>query len=144
MAVSANENRVKILATVDGIMLLCSNESHSLIASRIAPETVTKVTCNICFFLIISVISSLYALNDSVMHAYSIFFFKSNVILHYVNCLCFSLGVLNLISFFQNVFLQLIIALGVKTSIFRSPTTNTFGAFNRMVILETRRMLNLD
>lgn len=76
MAVSANENRIKILATVDGIMLLCSNESHSLIASRIAPETVTKVTCNICFFLIISVISSLYALNDSVMHTYSIFFFQ--------------------------------------------------------------------
>ncbi|XP_044464704.1 topless-related protein 1-like isoform X1 [Mangifera indica] len=42
LAVSANENRIKILATVDGIMLLCSNESHSLIASRIAPETVTK------------------------------------------------------------------------------------------------------
>ncbi|XP_031279576.1 topless-related protein 1-like [Pistacia vera] len=42
LAVSANENRIKILATMDGIMLMRTYESHSLIASRIAPETVTK------------------------------------------------------------------------------------------------------
>ncbi|KAL5786017.1 hypothetical protein ACOSQ2_008409 [Xanthoceras sorbifolium] len=42
LAVSANENRIKILATSDGLRLMRTYESHSLIASRIASNTVTK------------------------------------------------------------------------------------------------------
>ncbi|KAE8056337.1 hypothetical protein FH972_013118 [Carpinus fangiana] len=42
LAVSANDNRIKILATVDGLRLMCTYESHSLIAAGSASETVTK------------------------------------------------------------------------------------------------------
>lgn len=41
LAVSANENRIKILATVDGLRLMRTYENHSLLASRVASETVT-------------------------------------------------------------------------------------------------------
>uniref|UniRef100_A0A2N9EEB4 CTLH domain-containing protein n=1 Tax=Fagus sylvatica TaxID=28930 RepID=A0A2N9EEB4_FAGSY len=42
LAVSANDNRIKILATVDGMRLMRTYESQSLIAARSASETVTK------------------------------------------------------------------------------------------------------
>ncbi|XP_062163072.1 topless-related protein 1-like isoform X2 [Alnus glutinosa] len=42
LAVSANDNRIKILATVDGLRLMCTYESRSLIAAGSASETVTK------------------------------------------------------------------------------------------------------
>ncbi|KAB1204654.1 Topless-related protein 1 [Morella rubra] len=45
LAVSANDNRIKILATVDGLQLIRANESHSLIGARSTPETVTKLAC---------------------------------------------------------------------------------------------------
>ncbi|XP_024023613.1 topless-related protein 1 [Morus notabilis] len=41
LAVSANENRIKILATADGVRLLRTYDSHSLVASRVASETLT-------------------------------------------------------------------------------------------------------
>jgi hypothetical protein len=44
LAVSANDNRIKILATVDGMRLMRTYESQSLIAARSASETVTKVS----------------------------------------------------------------------------------------------------
>jgi hypothetical protein len=44
LAVSANDNRIKILATVDGLRLMCTYESRSLIAAGSASETVTKVS----------------------------------------------------------------------------------------------------
>ncbi|KAF3447082.1 hypothetical protein FNV43_RR12262 [Rhamnella rubrinervis] len=42
LAVSANENRIKILATADGLRLMRTYENQSLICSRNAPETITK------------------------------------------------------------------------------------------------------
>lgn len=42
LAVSANENRIKILATVDGILLMRTYESHSVIASRAASDFLKK------------------------------------------------------------------------------------------------------
>ncbi|KAF2303792.1 hypothetical protein GH714_023450 [Hevea brasiliensis] len=44
LAVSANDHRIKILATIDGLHLMRTFEGHSLIASRlgIASETLTK------------------------------------------------------------------------------------------------------
>lgn len=39
LAVSANENRIKILATADGVRLLRTYDSHSLVALRVASET---------------------------------------------------------------------------------------------------------
>lgn len=44
LAASANENRIKILATVDGILLMRTYESHSVIASRAASDFLKKVT----------------------------------------------------------------------------------------------------
>jgi hypothetical protein len=46
LAVSANDNRIKILATVDGLCLMRTFESHSLVASRvgIASEAPIKVS----------------------------------------------------------------------------------------------------
>ncbi|PON89861.1 Topless-related protein [Trema orientale] len=41
LAVSANDNKIKILATVDGLRLMRAYESHSLLASRVASEIVT-------------------------------------------------------------------------------------------------------
>lgn len=43
LAVSANDNRIKILATVDGMRLMRMYENHSLVAARSASETVTRV-----------------------------------------------------------------------------------------------------
>ena len=43
LAVSANDNRIKILATVDGMRLIRTYENHSLVAARSASETVTRV-----------------------------------------------------------------------------------------------------
>ncbi|XP_050268371.1 topless-related protein 1-like isoform X1 [Quercus robur] len=42
LAVSANDNRIKILATVDGMRLMRTYENHSLVAARSASETVTR------------------------------------------------------------------------------------------------------
>ncbi|TQD73855.1 hypothetical protein C1H46_040605 [Malus baccata] len=42
LAVSANDCRVKILATMDGLRLMRTIESHSIIASRNGPETARK------------------------------------------------------------------------------------------------------
>ncbi|KAL6296689.1 hypothetical protein ACE6H2_004831 [Prunus campanulata] len=42
LAVSTNDNRVKILATMDGLRLMRTYESHSFISLRNASETVTK------------------------------------------------------------------------------------------------------
>ncbi|KAJ7966212.1 Protein TOPLESS [Quillaja saponaria] len=42
LAVSANDNRIKVLATVDGLRLMRMYESHPLAASRFAPESLTK------------------------------------------------------------------------------------------------------
>jgi hypothetical protein len=46
LAVSANDNRIKILATVDGLCLMRTFEGHSLVASRlgIASEALIKVS----------------------------------------------------------------------------------------------------
>lgn len=46
LAVSANDNRIKILATIDGLHLMRTFEGHSLIASRIgvASEILIKVS----------------------------------------------------------------------------------------------------
>ena len=56
MAVSANENGIKILGNADGVRLLRTFENHSYDASRTS-EAVTKVifqiisSCGPCFFL---------------------------------------------------------------------------------------------
>lgn len=42
LAISTNDNRIKILATVDGLRSMCFYEGHSLIAAASASETVTK------------------------------------------------------------------------------------------------------
>ncbi|KAJ7958799.1 Topless-related protein [Quillaja saponaria] len=42
LAVSANDYRIKILATVEGLRLMRMYESHPLTASRIEPESLTK------------------------------------------------------------------------------------------------------
>ncbi|KAF8380486.1 hypothetical protein HHK36_027973 [Tetracentron sinense] len=44
LAVSANENGIKILANADNLLLLRTFESHSFDASRVVSETVTKPT----------------------------------------------------------------------------------------------------
>lgn len=44
LAVSANDNRIKILATVDGLRLMRTYESHSLMASRVASENIIMVS----------------------------------------------------------------------------------------------------
>lgn len=41
MAVSTNDNRIKVLATTDGVQLMRNYESLSLIASKNAPEKVS-------------------------------------------------------------------------------------------------------
>lgn len=43
LAVSANDNRVKVLATPDGLPLMSSYENQALTIPRIAPENVKKV-----------------------------------------------------------------------------------------------------
>ncbi|KAK0572056.1 hypothetical protein LWI29_025480 [Acer saccharum] len=43
LAASANENKIIILATVDGLRLMHSSESHSLFASRRASDIMTKI-----------------------------------------------------------------------------------------------------
>lgn len=47
MAVSANENRIKILATMDGLRLMRTYERHSFLAPRNASETMSKVSLSI-------------------------------------------------------------------------------------------------
>ncbi|TXG62209.1 hypothetical protein EZV62_013572 [Acer yangbiense] len=43
LAASANENKIIILATVDGLRLMRSSESHSLFASRRASDIMTRI-----------------------------------------------------------------------------------------------------
>lgn len=49
LAVSTNENGVKVLANADGAQLLCSIENHAVDASRLASGTSVKVRCSIRF-----------------------------------------------------------------------------------------------